>query len=240
MLTIRMSLIDPSAPPSALAPLSETTQTTVLSSSARSRKKSSTRPICSSACDRKPAKHSMKRAATAWSRPLSESAGRHPGRARRQRRAGAAAGRLPAGGRTPARARRPSRRRTGRGSAHASAAAADAASGRRPWRSRGRTACPRRRRADRRGTRLRGRPGRRSGDSRPRPSGAGGRCGCRGRGRARTDASRRRGTRTSGRSRGPAARSPWRRPCSSRAPVTDAICPPRRWRSPPRAGSRVR
>ncbi len=66
--TSRTSLIEPVGPPSELAPLSDTTTTIVLSKSPTSERKPSTRPICSSACERKPAKHSMNRAATKRSR----------------------------------------------------------------------------------------------------------------------------------------------------------------------------
>ena len=78
---MRTSLIDPVAPPSALAPLSETTTTIVLSRSPVSARNPSTRPICSSACERNPAKHSMNRAATARCGPARESqAGTQSGR----------------------------------------------------------------------------------------------------------------------------------------------------------------
>ena len=77
----RTSLIEPLAPPSALAPLSDTAMTNVLSRSPSSVMKSSTRPIWASAWDKKPAKHSMKRAATRWSSGASSSqAGTHGGR----------------------------------------------------------------------------------------------------------------------------------------------------------------
>ena len=77
-----------------------------------------------------------------------------------------------------------------------------------PVHSTGRTAGRRRPPAGRPGTRWPGRPGRRSGGTPPPPIGAAGRNGCRGRAPARTGGSPPRGTRTSGRSRGPRAR--WR------------------------------
>src|SRR5215203_4431586 len=66
-LTMRTSLMEPVTPPSELAPLSETRTTIVLSASPLASRCVSSRPIWSSVCDRNPAKHSMKRAATFWS-----------------------------------------------------------------------------------------------------------------------------------------------------------------------------
>jgi hypothetical protein len=78
---MRASLIDPSMPPSALAPLSETSNTNVFARSPVSSRNSSRRPICASACERKPAKHSMKRADTRCSvAGRSSHAGTHDGR----------------------------------------------------------------------------------------------------------------------------------------------------------------
>ena len=78
----RTSLIDPMGPPSALAPLSDTAITRVLSHSPSWRMKSNTRPIWASACERNPAKHSMNRALTLWSSGANVShAGTQSGRA---------------------------------------------------------------------------------------------------------------------------------------------------------------
>ena len=58
----RCSLKLPSLPPSALAPLSEKTMTSVLSIAPRRSSDERTRPICASVCVRKPAKTSCWRA----------------------------------------------------------------------------------------------------------------------------------------------------------------------------------
>ena len=75
------SLNEPLAPPSAEAPLSLMTMTIVFSDSPSSSMKSSRRVTCASVWVRKPAKTSMRRAASRCSSTLSVSqAGTHDGR----------------------------------------------------------------------------------------------------------------------------------------------------------------
>jgi len=77
--------MDPSGPPSALAPLSDTRTMTVLSRSFLSSRNATSRPIWASVCERNPAKHSMKRLATVRSvSPSSSHAGTHGGRGDRR------------------------------------------------------------------------------------------------------------------------------------------------------------
>src|SRR4051795_10733661 len=70
------SLTDPFGPPSPLAPLSETKTTIVFSSWPDSSRKSSSRPISWSVCDRKPAYTSAMREKSLFSSSESESHGR--------------------------------------------------------------------------------------------------------------------------------------------------------------------
>ena len=70
------SLTDPFGPPSPLAPLSDTSTTIVFSRSPDSSRKSSSRPISWSVCERKPAYTSAIRANSRFSSSFSESQGR--------------------------------------------------------------------------------------------------------------------------------------------------------------------
>ena len=70
------SLTEPFGPPSPEAPLSETNTTIVFSSCPASSRKSSSRPISWSVCERKPAKTSAMRQNSSFSSSESESHGR--------------------------------------------------------------------------------------------------------------------------------------------------------------------
>jgi hypothetical protein len=143
----------------------------------------------------------------------------------------------PSDGRRSPRASGPSPRRSVRRIDRSTTAAHGAGSGTRRCRSTRRTASWRLRRAGLPGTRWPGRRDPRLGGSPRRSSGAVAPHGCRGRARARTGESRRRGTRTSDRSRARGARWPVTPPCASRRPGSGATFPPRRWRTPVRGGS---